>query len=193
MSSKTKPMGAELSQDDAIQTPTADETQTPVLTDGVVKAEKYVFGQYQDGNEYKGKLDIQNLFQPGFDQSAYEFTWTRFNHEDDMPARYFTKVTKATHSRWFKDEAFDKLNGTICRGRGAPGIDPGMAEVTLYVRAKEAANAERAQMLALSAKNRNPNENEQFKAIDQSIRKAIGSDFMRGTGLTQQTRNGWES
>jgi len=192
MSSKTKNTGVSFDQDETV-TATIDQPEVPAADAPVIRAEKYVFGQYQDGSEYKGRLDVKSLFRPGFDPTPYDFTWIRFNREDDAQYRYFTKVTKALHSKWFKEDAFDKMNGSICAGRGAPGTPSGLPEVTLYVRTKEAADAEREQMLARSAKNRNPIENEEYRANINGISKAIGSNFMRGSGLTQETKSGWEN
>lgn len=187
--SKKQTNGAEFDQDTA-DTATIDQPAQPAVTP-VKTAEKYIFGQYQDGFEHKGKLDIKSLFAPGFDPTPYDFAWIRYNRfEDAEHNRYFTKVCKALHSKWFKPDAFHKMTGCIDRGHDAPGLDGKMAEVSLFVRAKEAAQAEQEQMMALSKKSRNPNQNEQYQAAMGGIEKAIGSDMMRG-GLTQQV-GGWK-
>lgn len=187
MSTK-KTAGVEFDQDSATKA-TIDQPAQPDAPP-VRVADKYVFGQYQDGFEHKGKLSIKELFAPGFDPTPYEFAWIRFNRFEDAESRYFTKVSKALHSKWFKSDAFHKMTGSIDRGHDAPGLDGKMAEISLFVRMKEAALAEQQQMMAMSEKSRNPNKNAKYLAEMEGISRAIGSDFMRG-GLTQGV-GGWD-
>lgn len=186
MSKKTA--GVEFDQDSTDKA-TIDQPAQPDVSP-VKVADKYVFGQYQDGFEHKGKLSIKELFAPGFDPTPYEFAWIRYNRFDDAENnRYFTRVSKMLHGKWFRPDAFHKMTGGIDRGHDAPGLDGKTAEVSLFVRTKEAAQAEQQQMMALSAKSRNPNQNAAYMAEMQGIEKAIGTGFMRG-GLTQGV-GGW--
>lgn len=187
MSKTTKSdSSAGAAQADALVSQT--EQPTPAANEPVVKAEKYVFGDYQDGQEFKGKLHIGDLFRPGFDPTPYQFTWIRFNRLEQAQSRYYTKVTKMTHGQWFNDKAFHPVHGAITRGEEF--TDGKTPEVYLHVRPAEAARAETEQMLKMSAKNRNPHTSEVQGVVD-GIGKAIGTNYLRG-GLTQTVKSGWE-
>jgi hypothetical protein len=114
---------------------TTDEAviPSPVLAGVLTEPDGgFRFPEYEDnGAEVRVMTDIKHLFAEGFRGEAYEFQWKLFKRMDEMTAKYFVPVRKATHGSWFKESAFRPADGLIGCGHGQA---PGTPELVLAVR-----------------------------------------------------------
>ena len=185
--SKKNTTGAEFDQDTA-DTATIDQTETPAV-EPVVRAEQYVFADYEVGRSFKDPMAIDDLFVPGFNPEPYHFAWIRFNKLDTAKGRYFTKVTPMVHAKWFKPTAFNNVHKAIVCGQEY--LNGEVPEFYLHVRLKDADVAEKKAQAELGKHLRKPEESDQFKQVTSGIAGRVGANNVIGSGLTRSV-GGWK-
>ena len=158
------------------------------MKDGILQADSYDFGQYKDGSVATTATSLDGKFAPGFDPTPYDFTWIRYNRLDEAGGRYFVKVEKHLHGKWFKPNAFHAVHpGIVCGEKFMNGERP---EFYLMVRSAEARRQEQAQMLRKTVAQSEVENRDEFKAVVSGLGRDLGSANVTG-GITRSARSGW--
>jgi len=175
--------------DEAVEETSAVEepNQEAQIIDGVLQLTDYNFVDYTDGGSAGNEMSIGDKFAPGFDPTPYDFSWFRFNNLGQASKRFFIKVDKTLHGKWFKPGAFSKTHaGVTCGERFMDGTKP---EFYLMVRSAEAKRQEDTQMLARVRAQTDIENNGEFKAVISGLGQGVGSGNISG-GVTR-TQSGW--
>src|SRR5690606_34384090 len=107
------------------------------LVNGVIEVEEFDFGT-SNGGRVVDEMAIGGLFAPGFKPELYDWSWFRHNRLNEAKSRYFTRVDKGVHGKWFKPSAFTGTS-IVC---GQKYMTSGKPEFYLHVRSIKAKLAE---------------------------------------------------